>query len=173
MICEETGLLLPNFRRLVILRVNRRIELIFRQLNDFGQKFPSPGNRLFFEIIAKGEIAEHLKIRLMARRPPHVLDVARADTALARRDARARRLHLAGKKRLEGCHARADHQERRVVFGDQRRARKAQMSRLFLKEIEIRLSQFVSCHKFQKYQLLRNTIIKLDNYIIIPCTKSI
>ena len=70
--------------------------------------------------------------------------------SLTRRDARARRLHLAREERLEGRHARADHQECRIVRGNERGARQAQMSLLLRKELQIRFTQFISCHIFQK-----------------------
>ena len=153
MVGQETGLLLPDFCRLVVLRIDCRVELFLRELHNLRQELPSPGDGLLLEVIAEREIAEHLKIRLMTGRPADVLDIARADAALARRDARTRRLHLAGEKRLERRHAGADHQQRRIVLGNQRSARKAQMTRFLFKKIEIRLAQLVARHEFHFHQL--------------------
>ena len=148
----KARLLLPNLCRLVVLRVDGHIELLLRKLHHLRQKLPSPRDGLRLEIIPEGKIAQHLEIRLMARRAAHVLDVARADAALARGDARAGRLHLAREEGLEGGHARADHEERRVVLGNQRRARQPQMP-LRLEKFEIRLAQFITRHMFHRHQL--------------------
>ena len=42
-------------------------------------------NRVFFEVITKTEVAQHLKERVMERRASHVIDIARAETFLASR----------------------------------------------------------------------------------------
>ena len=86
----------------------------------------------------------------MARRAADVLDITRADAALARRHARAGRLHLAREERLQRSHAGADQEERRVVLRDQRETRQAQMAFLFRKELQISFAQFVTTHVLQK-----------------------
>jgi hypothetical protein len=42
-------------------------------------------NRLFLKIVPKAKIAQHLKKRMMPRRPPHILDIIGADTFLGSR----------------------------------------------------------------------------------------
>ena len=150
MILREAGLLSPDGGCFIVLRIDRDPKLLLRQIQDIRQEFPRPRNRLFFEIISKREVAEHFKIRLMTRRASDVLNISRTYTALARRDARARRLHLARKERFERRHARADHQERWIVCRDERSARQTQMSLLLRKELQVRFAQFISCHVFQK-----------------------
>ena len=150
MILRETGLLSPDGGCFIILRIDRDPKLFLRQIQNIRQELPRPGNRLFFKIVSKREVAEHFKIRLMTRRAPDVLNISRTYTALARRDTRARRLHLARKERFERRHARADHQERWIVCRDERSARQPQMPLFLRKELQIRFSQFISCHVFQK-----------------------
>ena len=149
-VLREARLGLPDLDGFRVVRIDRDPELVFRQLNDFRQEFPSPGNGLALEIIAEREIAEHLEERLMARRTADVLDIARAHAALARRHARAGRLHLAREERLQRSHAGADQQQGRIVLRDQREARQTQMTFLFRKELQISFTQFVTTHVLQK-----------------------
>ena len=118
-VLREARLGLPDLDGLRVVRVDRDPELVLRQLDDFRQELPCPGNGLALEVIAEREVAEHLEERLMARRAADVLDITRADAALARRHARAGRLHLAREERLQRSHAGADQEERRVVLRDQ------------------------------------------------------
>ncbi len=48
-----------------------------------GQKFPGPVDGFFFEVIAEGKIAEHLKKRVVISRHADVGDVAGAEAFLA------------------------------------------------------------------------------------------
>ena len=149
-ILREARLGLPDLDGLRVVRVDRDPELVLRQLDDFRQELPCPGNGLALEVIAEREVAEHLEERLMARRAADVLDITRADAALARRHARAGRLHLAREERLQRSHAGADQEERRVVLRDQRETRQAQMAFLFRKELQISFAQFVTTHVKKK-----------------------
>ena len=177
MILWEAGLLAPDGGCFIVLRIDRDPKLFLRQIQDIRQELPRPGNRLFFEIVSKREVAEHFKIRLMTRRASDVLDISRTYAALARRDARARRLHLARKERFERRHARADHQERWIVCRDERSARQSQMPLFLRKELQIRFAQFISCHVFQKNlppseiplnaDKLSLHLILMSNYIIL------
>ena len=97
------------------------------------QEFPRPGNRLLLEVVAKGEVAQHLKEGAVAGSVAHVLDVAGADALLAGGDALAGRGHLAGEILLHRGHAGVDEQQAVVVLGNQRKAGQAQMA-LALKE---------------------------------------
>ena len=149
-VLREARLGLPDLDGLRVVRVDRDPELVLRQLDDFRQELPCPGNGLALEVIAEREVAEHLEERLMARRAADVLDITRADAALARRHARAGRLHLAREERLQRSHAGADQEERRVILRDQRETRQAQMAFLFRKELQISFAQFVTTHVLQK-----------------------
>ena len=94
------------------------------------------------EVIAEGEIAEHLKIGAVTRRLADVLNIARTDAFLAGRDTLAGRRDLAGKILLHRRHAGVDEQKAVVVLRDERKARQAQMP-LALKERKILFSQFI------------------------------
>ena len=149
---RDTDLLVPDFKRLVVVEVDRRVQPIRLQTDPFraGEELPCPGQRLFLKVIAEREVAQHLKIGAVARGLADVVDIARADALLAGADARARRHLLAGKERLHRRHAGVDEQNRFVVLRNQRKAGQAQMS-LALKKAQVHLAQFVQaiclvCH---------------------------
>ena len=107
----------------VVLRMNGNPQLIGRQLQFFSQKFPAPGNNFLFKIIAKGKIAQHFKIGMVASSAAYVFNIAGAHAFLTGGNTRRGRLHLAGKKWLKGRHTCANNQKRRVVLRNKGRAR--------------------------------------------------
>ena len=149
-VLREARLGLPDFNGFRIIRINRDPELVFRQLDNLRQELPGPGNGLALEIIAEREVAEHFKERLVTRRAADVLDIARANAALARRHARAGRLHLAREERLQRSHASTNQKQRRVILRNQRETRQAQMAFLFCEELQISFTQFITTHVLQK-----------------------
>ncbi len=107
-----------------------------------GQKLPGPVDGLLFEVVAKGEIAQHLEIGAVAVGVADVLNVPGADALLAGGDPVAGRLLLPGEEGLHGSHARVDEQQGRVVLGDQGEAGQAEML-LALEEFQEHLPQLV------------------------------
>ena len=99
-------------------------------------------DRLFLEVVAEGEVAQHLKIRAVACSVTDALQVGRADALLAGGDAAARRHFLAGEELLHRRHARVDEQKRFVALRHERKARQAKMP-LRLKERKILFAQVV------------------------------
>ncbi len=111
-----------------------------------GRQLERPVDGLALEVVAEGEVAEHLEERQVTRRHPDVLDVDRSKALLARGEARMRRPLLAAEVGLEGLHARRRQQHRRVVGGgDQRRRRLAQMAAL-LEERQVALADLGGVH---------------------------
>ena len=98
-----------------------------------GQKFPGPVDGVPFEVVAEGEVAQHLKISAVAGGLADVFDVAGADALLAGADPVAGGLLLAGEVGLHGGHAAVDEQQRGVVLGHQGEAGQAEVL-LALKE---------------------------------------
>ncbi len=92
-------------------------------------------NGLALEVVAEGEVAQHLEEGAVTGGLANVLDIAGADALLAGGNAVARRLLLAGEERLHRRHAGVDEQKRRVVLRDERKARQAEMT-LGFKETE-------------------------------------
>ena len=141
---RDADLLVPDFERLVIVNIDGRVQAVGVDADPVrtGQEFPAPVNGLALEVIAEGEVAEHLEEGAVACGLADVLDVAGADALLAGGDAVARRLLLAGEERLHRRHAGVDEQKRRVVLRDERKARQAKMT-LGLEETEVHLAQLI------------------------------
>ena len=107
-----------------------------------GQKLPGPVNGLLLEVIAEGEVAQHLKVGAVTGGVADILNVAGADALLAGGHTVARGLLLTGEEGLHGRHAAVDEQQGGVVLGNQGKAGQAQVS-LGLKEGQEHLAQFV------------------------------
>ena len=107
-----------------------------------GQKLPCPGDGLFFEVIAEGEVAQHLEVGAVTGGLADVLDVAGADALLAGAHPVTGRLLFPGEVGLHGGHAGVDEQQAGVVLGDQGEAGQTQVA-LGLKEGQEHLPQFV------------------------------
>ena len=140
----NADLLVPDLECLVIVNVDGRIQAIRVNADPLrtGQKFPAPVNGLALEVVAEGEVAQHLEEGAVTGGLANVLDIAGADALLAGGNAVARRLLLAGEERLHRRHAGVDEQKRRVVLRDERKARQAEMT-LGFKETEVHLAQLV------------------------------
>ncbi len=82
-------------------------------------KLPGPGNHLFFEIVAEGEVPQHFKEGGMAVCLPHTVDIACADTLLAGGNARRHRLFQTKEIALEGYHPRHREQQGGIAVGNQ------------------------------------------------------
>ena len=83
-----------------------------------GQQLPGKRDRLVLEVVAEGEVAEHLEERAVPGGLADFLDVRRPHALLAAGGAPERRRLLAEEVRLERLHAGVDQQQRRVI-GDQ------------------------------------------------------
>ena len=107
-----------------------------------GQELPGPVDGVPLEVVAKGEVAQHLKVGAVAGGVADVLDIAGADALLAGGHPVAGRLLLPGEPGLHGRHAAVDEQQGGVVLGDQGEAGQAEMS-LALKKRQEHLPQFI------------------------------
>ena len=121
---RHADVLRPDLEGLVVLVVDRRPELVFRQLVDLGQELPREADRVALEVVAEAEVAEHLEERVVARGVADVLEVvvlaAGAHAALRGRRAHVRPLFLAEEDVLELDHARVGEEQRRIVAGHER-----------------------------------------------------
>ena len=141
---RDADLLVPDFERLVVVNVDGRVQAVGVDADPVRarQELPAPVNGLALEVVAEGEVAQHLEEGAVAGGLANVLDIAGADALLAGGNAVARRLLLAGEERLHRRHAGVDEQKRRVVLRDERKARQAEMT-LGLKELEVHLAQLI------------------------------
>jgi len=94
------------------------------ELQRAGDEIPGIADRITFEVVAKGKVAEHLEERVMARRIADVLEIVMLTTGAhaALRGGRARIISpvLAKKDVLELHHARVGEEQRRVVTRHER-----------------------------------------------------
>ena len=99
--------------------MHRHPKTIGRQLQGFSQKLPGKLNRLAFEVIAKAEVAQHLKESVVARGIAHILKIvvlaASSDTFLRGDRALIRALLEPQKCLFELIHARIGEQQRGVI----------------------------------------------------------
>ena len=139
-------------RRGLVAREDGRIQAVGLEADPVGagEEFPRPGNGFLLEVVAEGEVAQHLKIRAVAGRMADVFDIAGADALLTGGDAVARRLFLAGEPGLHGGHACVDEQDGFVVLRNEGKARQTQMAFGFEK-LQVHLAQLIEavrlvCH---------------------------
>ena len=80
------------------------------------------------EVIAEGEVSEHLKVSAVTRGLSHSLKVGRSDTTLTSGNAAAGRLLLSREVLLHRCHTRVYEQKALVVDRNERKARQSEVS---------------------------------------------
>ncbi len=144
---RQTNPVMPDLTGLVILLEDGNMQLILGDFQPFCHKFPRPGDDFVFEIIAKGEIAQHFEECAVARGFAYVFNIARTDAFLAGRHALAGRDFLPGEIRLHGRHAGIDEQQAVVIFRHQREGFQPQMILRF-KKFQKKLSDLVYAKTF-------------------------
>jgi hypothetical protein len=70
---EPVGLVVAGHA--VLAGEHRREQPFGRQLPDAGQQLPGQPDRLLLEVVAEGEVPQHLEERVVPQRGPHVLEV--------------------------------------------------------------------------------------------------
>src|SRR5439155_13485639 len=122
-------------------------------LQFIHHKVPRKLDRVFLEVIAEAEIAEHLKKRLMPRRLADFVEVvvlaARAQTFLRRAGAYVVAFLDTEKDVLELVHAGVGEQKRRIIRG-QKGARAHAGMAVPLEVLEEFLANFVASHDRRK-----------------------
>ena len=141
------ALRLPELERLLVPREpalaveHRRGEPVLREAEPARARheLPAPGDRVLLEVVAEGEVPEHLEERVVAGGEPDVLEVvvlaAGADALLRGRRAGVVALLAAGEHVLELDHPGVREEQRGIVLRHERRARDAAVA-LLLEEAE-------------------------------------
>jgi hypothetical protein len=146
---RHADLLPPEIVGLVILVIHRHPQAFRRQLVLLGQQIPGIADRIALEVVAEGEVAEHLEEGVMARRVADVLEVvvlaARAQTPLCGRRALVGPCFPAEKHVLELHHARVGEKQGRIV-GRNERARGDDRVSVLLEELQEPCSDFGRFH---------------------------
>jgi hypothetical protein len=124
---RQADLVAPDRPGDLVVLVGRRRQPLGRDLEIRRQELPRPVDRLALEIVAEAPVAEHLEERVMAGRPPHLLEVVvlagdAQDPLVVDRPLVAPRLGP-GQDLLELDHAGVREQER-LVAGRHERGRR-------------------------------------------------
>ena len=139
---RDADFLVPDFKSLVIVFIDGGVQPVFLQAYHLGQKLPAPGDGLVLEVVAEGEVAQHLEVGAVTGGLADVVDVAGTDTLLAGADSSSGRLHLALEVGLHGSHAGIDEKQGLVILGNQGETGQAQVL-LGLEEGKEHLTQLV------------------------------
>ena len=139
----------PDLIRLIVILIDRNIQLIHRQLQLFGDEFPCPAGGVLLEVIAEGEVAQHLEVGAVAGGLADVFDIGGADALLAAggTEAAVRQEFLAGEVLFQRRHAGIDEQKACLILRHQRRRGQAGMP-LADKKFEKTLTQLVQSGPF-------------------------
>ncbi len=111
----------PRGHGLLVLLVHRRPQAPGIDPPDLGDELVSPGHRLCLEVVAEGEVAEHLEERQVAIGVSDVVDVQRPEDLLRGHRAWERRLRVAEEVRDELVHPGVREQQPGLRRRDQRR----------------------------------------------------
>ena len=118
-------------RRLVVVHIDGDQQALLRQGEVLGEQLPGERDGVLLEIIAEGEIAEHLEEGVVARGEADIVEIvmlaAGAHAFLRRGGAQGDRLLLAGEHVLERHHAGIGEHQGGVVARHQGRGRHHRM----------------------------------------------
>ena len=110
---------LPDFRRIVVSVMNRRVEALFFQTEYCRDELQGEFYCALFEVVANAEVAEHLEHREVCR-VANLLDVDGAKRFLRRGKPWVRRLCLTSEVGLKLVHACVCQQQRRIAHRNER-----------------------------------------------------
>ena len=127
-LCGNAYLVVPDVESLVVVEIDGHPQLVLGQLKHLGAEFPCPRNSFVLEIVAEGEVSEHLEICTVTCGNTDPLDIRSTDALLTGRHAVTRRLDLSRKVFFERGHARIDEQYGLVVDRYERIALMTEMS---------------------------------------------
>ncbi len=136
----KLGDLLPELPRFIVLVVDRHPEEILVDAEILRDEFPRELDRVALEVVAEGEIAEHLEERVVARGVPHLLEIvvlaAGAHAFLRRGRALAERRRLLAEEDPLERHHSGIREEQRWIVGGHERARRPRNVAVLLEEIQ-------------------------------------
>ena len=124
---RKAGDLPPQAEGLVVLGIDGHQKTVLRQAELLGDQRPGKLDRALLEIVAEGEIAEHLEEGVMPRRVADIVEIVVLATGahafLGSDGTRIRRRGLAGEIVLELDHAGIGEHQRRIVVRNERTRR--------------------------------------------------
>ena len=141
----------PDVIGFVIAGVDRHPELVFRQLQDTGQEGPGKIDRVFLEIVAKAEVAQHFEKSVVTGGVADVFQVTVLATGthalLAAGSTGVCPFFLTQETVLELVHPRVSEQQGRIVVRDQGAGRDTGVT-LLLEEAKEGFTDFCAFHRF-------------------------
>ncbi len=108
---RNADLLFPDLLCFVVALEDRDPEAVCGDLKLAGQEFPCPADRLALEIVAEGEVAEHLKEGAVTGGLADAFDIGCADALLAGGHADIGRDCLTEEEFFQRRHAGVDEQQ--------------------------------------------------------------
>ncbi len=147
---RNADVLRPDVPCLVVIFVDGAVKLVRRDLEDFGEELPGPVDGVILEVVAKGEVAQHLEVGAVACGMTDVVDVRRTNALLTGGHPVAGRRDFSREELLHRRHTGVDEQKALVSVGHERVARQPQVLFTF-KELEEAFPQFVQTSPFHKW----------------------
>ena len=132
---------------LLVALEHRDPDVVRVEAEALQRQLPGELRRVFLEVVADAEVAQHLEAREVARRQADLVDVRRAEALLARRQAVVRRLLSTLEVGLERVHARRGEQYRRIVLGGDERPGRQPLVVATFEEAEEALADLVGGHR--------------------------
>jgi len=142
---------LPDLDGLVVVLEHGEVQTLGRQSQHVHGEVVGPGAHLLFEVLAEGEVAEHLEEAQVAPRGADDVDIVGAHALLHAGGADIGRLQLLLLQEvgLELHHARTRQQKRRIVGDEGRRGH--ELAALLLEVGEVLLADFRGGHVLHRY----------------------
>lgn len=106
----------PNLVSLIIVFINRYIELINRHFENFCKELPCPSCSLMLEIVTEREVTEHFKVCAVTGSNAYPLNIWSTDTLLTGCYTLSRRCNLTCKILFHRSHTAVDKQKAVVVL---------------------------------------------------------
>src|SRR5215467_8386722 len=124
-VVAQAGDLLPEGEGVVVVGEDGGLEAVLGEAEVAGEELPAELDGVFLEVIAEGEIAQHLEEGVVPGGPAHVLEIvvlaSRPHALLRGGSAHVVARLLAEEHALELDHARVGEEQRRVLGGHERR----------------------------------------------------
>ena len=148
-VVRKTGHVLPNLPGFVIILIDSCEEAFLRELPNFSEEFPCPGNSFLLIIVTEAPVTEHFEEGVVVVVAAHHVEVVvltgHAEALLAVACALPTLRIVAQEDSLELVHARVREHERRVVMRNHRRRTHKEVA-LGFKELDERFAHLRRSH---------------------------
>ena len=129
---RNTYFLIPDFKSLIVISVNRWIKSVFIKSHNFCKEFPGPVKGFLLKIITKGKIAQHFKKGAVTCGFSHVFNVTGTDTFLTGGNSGSWRSFNSCEVWLKRRHTGIYKKKALVILGNEGEALQNKMSIFFI-----------------------------------------